>query len=225
MAKRIPAGVVAGVVAVISLFNVPLILSIRSVAPALVLGNSVLLEPDPRTVATGGVDIVRVFEEAGLSADVLQLLPGGAEVGQAMVTDPHVRVISFTGSTGAGRAVGEAAGRHLKRAHLELGGNSAMLVLDDADVVQVVNLAAWRSFVHQGQICMTTGRHLVHDRIHDDFVEALAEKATICRSATPRPADWARAIIDEGHATRFISWSCRAPTVGPRRLPERRTTG
>ena len=173
MAKRVPVGVVG----VISPFNVPLILSIRSVAPALALGNAVLLKPDPRTVVTGGVTIARVFEEAGLPPGVLQLVPGGAEVGQAMIADPHVRVISFTGSTQAGRAVGEAAGRHLKRAHLELGGNSAMLVLDDADVEQAVNLAAWGSFFHQGQICMTTGRHLVHERVYDDFVEALAEKA------------------------------------------------
>src|SRR5205085_8027671 len=72
-------------------------------------------------------------------------VPGGADVGQALVSDPHVRVISFTGSTAAGRAVGEAAGRHLKRAHLELGGNSAMLVLDDADVEQAVNLADRKS--------------------------------------------------------------------------------
>src|SRR3954447_7395413 len=139
MAKRVPVGVVG----VISPFNVPLILSIRSVAPALALGNAVLLKPDPRTVVTGGVNLVRVFEEAGLPAGVLQLLPGGAEVGQALVADPYVRVISFTGSTAAGRAVGELAGRHLKRAHLELGGNSAMLVLDDADVEKAVNLAAW----------------------------------------------------------------------------------
>ena len=106
MAKRVPVGVVG----VISPFNVPLILSIRSVAPALALGNAVLLKPDPRTVVTGGVNIVRVFEEAGLPPGVLQLVPGGADIGEAMVTDPHVRVISFTGSTAAGR-VGRRAGR------------------------------------------------------------------------------------------------------------------
>jgi benzaldehyde dehydrogenase (NAD) len=195
MARRVPAGVVA----VISPFNVPLILSIRSVAPALALGNSVLLKPDPRTVMTGGVNIVRVFEEAGLPAGVLQLLPGAADVGQAMIADPNVRVISFTGSTQAGRAVGELAGRHLKRAHLELGGNSAMLVLDDADVEQAVNLAAWGSFFHQGQICMTVGRHLVHDRIYDDFVEALAEKANHLPVGNPATEEVALGpVIDEG---------------------------
>jgi benzaldehyde dehydrogenase (NAD) len=174
MARRMPAGVVT----VIAPFNVPIILGIRSVAPALALGNAVILKPDPRTAVTGGTLMARIFEEAGLPAGVLQMLPGGADVGEALVTDPHIRVISFTGSTGVGRRIGELAGRHLKRAHLELGGNSALLVLDDADVEAAVNLAAWGSFFHQGQICMTTGRHLVAAGIYDDFVEALAEKAS-----------------------------------------------
>ena len=173
MITRAPAGVVG----VISPFNVPIILGIRSVAPALALGNAVILKPDPRTSVTGGVVLARIFEEAGLPPGVLQMLPGGIDVGQALVTHPLVRVISFTGSTEAGRKVGELAGRHLKRAHLELGGNSALIILDDADVDRAVNLAAWGSFFHQGQICMTTGRHLVHERLYDDFVERLAAKA------------------------------------------------
>ena len=195
MAKRVPAGVVG----VISPFNVPIILGIRSVAPALALGNAVLLKPDPRTAVTGGTLMARVFEEAGLPPRVLQLLPGGAEVGEAMITDPHVRVISFTGSTAGGRRIGELAGRHLKRAHLELGGNSALLVLDDADVEAAVNLAAWGSFFHQGQVCMTTGRHLVADRIYDDFVEALAAKAGALPVGDPATQEVALGpVIDAG---------------------------
>jgi benzaldehyde dehydrogenase (NAD) len=173
MVRRIPAGVVS----VISPFNVPIILGIRSVAPALALGNAVVLKPDPRTAVTGGTLMARVFEEAGLPPGVLQMLPGGADVGEALITDPHIRVISFTGSTPVGRRIGELAGRHLKRAHLELGGNSALLILDDADVDAAVNLAAWGSFFNQGQICMTTGRHLVADRLYDEFVSRLADKA------------------------------------------------
>ena len=88
--------------------------------------------------------MARIFEEAGLPAGVLQMLPGGKDVGEAMVTDPHVRVISFTGSTAVGRSIGELAGRHLKRAHLELGGNSALLILDDADVEKAVGLTGGR---------------------------------------------------------------------------------
>jgi len=173
MARQVPAGVVA----VISPFNVPIILGIRSVAPALALGNAVLLKPDPRTAVTGGTLMARIFEEAGLPPGVLQVLPGGADVGEALVTHPHVRVVSFTGSTAVGRSIGELAGRHLKRAHLELGGNSALLVLDDADVDQAVGLTGWASFLNQGQICMTTGRYLVADRLYDDFVERLTAKA------------------------------------------------
>jgi benzaldehyde dehydrogenase (NAD) len=195
MAKRVPAGVVT----VISPFNVPIILGIRSVAPALALGNAVLLKPDPRTAVTGGTLMARIFEEAGLPPGVLQMLPGGREVGEALVTDPSVRVISFTGSTAVGRSIGELAGRHLKRAHLELGGNSALLVLDDADVDAAVNLAAWGSFFHQGQICMTTGRHLVAERIYDDFVERLAEKARNLSVGNPAAEEVALGpVIDEG---------------------------
>lgn len=195
MARRVPAGVVG----VISPFNVPLILSIRSVAPALALGNAVLLKPDPRTVVTGGVSIVRVFEDAGLPAGLLQLVPGGANVGQALVADPNVRVISFTGSTRAGRAIGKAAGEHLKRAHLELGGKNSLIVLDDADVDQAVNLATWGTFFHQGQICMSAGRHLVHEKIYDDFVEALAAKATSMKVGNPATEEVQLGpIIDSG---------------------------
>ncbi|MBM2616034.1 benzaldehyde dehydrogenase [Actinoplanes sp. LDG1-06] len=173
MIRRYPVGVVG----VIAPFNVPIILAIRSVAPALALGNAVLLKPDPRTAVTGGLVLARIFQEAGLPDGLFQVLPGGADVGEALVTDPRVPVISFTGSTGAGRRVGELAGKHLKRAHLELGGNSALVVLSDADVDSAVNLAAWGSWFHQGQICMTTGRHLVHESLYDDFVERLADKA------------------------------------------------
>ena len=173
LAQQVPVGVVG----VISPFNVPLILGIRAVAPALALGNAVLLKPDPRTVITGGVSMVRIFEEAGLPKGLLQLVPGGADVGEAMVADPRVRVVAFTGSTRAGRAVGELAGRHLTRAHLELGGNSAFVIRHDADVDQAVNLATWGAFLHQGQICMTVGRHIVHESLFDAYVEKLAAKA------------------------------------------------
>ncbi|WP_438310202.1 aldehyde dehydrogenase family protein [Streptomyces sp. HUAS TT3] len=171
--RRVPAGVVG----VIAPFNAPLILSIRSVAPALALGNAVLLKPDHRTAVCGGLALAAVFAAAGLPAGLLQVLPGGADTGAAVVVDPLVRVVSFTGSTASGRAVGELGGRHLKRLHLELGGNSALLVLRDADVEAAVAQASWGSFFHQGQICMTTGRHLVHASLYDEYVERLAARA------------------------------------------------
>ncbi|HEY5304762.1 MAG TPA: benzaldehyde dehydrogenase [Acidimicrobiales bacterium] len=171
--RRVPAGVVG----VIAPFNFPLILSIRSVAPALALGNAVILKPDPRTAVCGGVVLARVFEEAGVPAGVLSMLPGGADVGEALVTDPKVRVIAFTGSTAAGRSVGALAGQHLKRVHLELGGNSALIVMDDVDLEKAVSVGAFGSFMHQGQICMTTGRHIVDAKIADDYASLLAEHA------------------------------------------------
>lgn len=173
IARRRPAGVVS----VISPFNFPLILSIRSVVPALGLGNAVLLKPDPRTSVSGGVIIARILEEAGLPTDVLQLLPGGGDTGAAMVDAPEVRIVSFTGSTAAGRKVGEAASRNLKRVHLELGGNNALVVLPGADLDAAVSAGAFGSFMHQGQICMTAGRHLVHESLVDEYVSKLAEKA------------------------------------------------
>ncbi|MFD9791152.1 benzaldehyde dehydrogenase [Streptomyces sp. NPDC059070] len=171
--RRVPVGV-AGVIAP---FNAPLILSIRSVAPALALGNAVVLKPDPRTAVCGGLALAAIFAEAGLPEGLLHVLPGGAGAGRALVADPGVPVISFTGSTAAGRAVGETAGRLLKRVHLELGGNSALVVLEDADIEGAVAQASWGSFFHQGQICMTTGRHLVHASLYEEYVERLAARA------------------------------------------------
>ena len=200
LSRRRPVGVVS----VISPFNFPLILSIRSVAPALALGNAVLLKPDPRTTVSGGVCIVRVFQEAGLPDGLLHLLPGGADVGEAVITAPQVRVVSFTGSTRAGRAVGALAGQHLVRAHLELGGNSALIVLPGADVAKAASAGAFGSFMHQGQICMTTGRHLVHASLHDEYVAALAAKATALPVGDPMSGTVALGpIIDERQLARI----------------------
>jgi benzaldehyde dehydrogenase (NAD) len=173
MARRVPVGVVG----VIAPFNVPTILSIRAVAPALALGNAVLLKPDPRTAVSGGAVLAAIFEQAGLPAGLLHVLPGGADVGQALVVERAVRVIAFTGSTRAGRAVGALAAQHLKRVHLELGGNSALLVLDDVDVEAASSVGAWGSFAHQGQVCMAAGRHLVQAGVAEEYVNALAGRA------------------------------------------------
>jgi len=193
-AERVPVGVVG----VIAPFNFPQILAIRSVAPALALGNAVVLKPDPRTAVSGGVVLARVFEEAGLPDGLLQVLPGGVEVGEAIVTEPLIRLVSFTGSTTAGRRVGELAARHLKRVHLELGGNSALIILDDVDLDRAVAAGAFGSFLHQGQICMTTGRHLVQDAIYDEYVARLAAKASQLPVGDPASGQVALGpIIDE----------------------------
>ncbi|MEX0426311.1 benzaldehyde dehydrogenase [Nocardioides sp. DS6] len=194
LARRRPAGVVS----VIAPFNFPLILGLRSVAPALALGNAVLLKPDPRTAVSGGVVIARIFEEAGLPAGVLHLLPGDGAVGQAVVEAPEVRVVSFTGSTPVGRAIGEQAGRLLKRAHLELGGNNALVVLPGADVPKAASAGAFGSYLHQGQICMTTGRHIVHESLVEEYAAALAAKADALPVGDPAREDVALGPIIDG---------------------------
>jgi benzaldehyde dehydrogenase (NAD) len=172
LARRRPLGVVG----VIPPFNFPLYLAMRAVAPALALGNAVVLKPDPRTAVCGGVVIARLLQLAGLPKGVLQMVPGDGAAGAALTSDPHVAAIQFTGSTAAGRKVGEACGKHLKKVSLELGGKNALLVLDDADLDLAVNNAAWGSFLHQGQICMATGRILVQRALYPAFVEKLVAK-------------------------------------------------
>jgi benzaldehyde dehydrogenase (NAD) len=194
LAQRVPVGVVG----VISPFNFPGVLSMRSVAPALALGNAVLLKPDPRTAIAGGLFLAAVLEQAGLPKGLLSVLPGGRDVGMALVEHAGIRVISFTGSTRAGRAIGETAGRLLKRAHLELSGNNALVVLDDVDVDAAVSAGAWGAYLHQGQICMAAGRHVVHRSVYDRYVEGLAATAERLPVGDPSASDVALGpIIDE----------------------------
>ncbi|WUD70192.1 benzaldehyde dehydrogenase [Nocardia sp. NBC_00508] len=180
-AQRMPVGVVG----VIAPYNFPITLAIRAVAPALALGNAVILKPDPRTAVSGGVVLGMIFAAAGLPPGVLSVLPGDADTGIALVEDPDVPVIAFTGSTRAGRAVATAAARKLKRTHLELGGNSAFIVLEDADVEAAATAGAFGSWFHAGQICMAAGRHLVHRSISAQYTALLAAKAEKLRVGDP----------------------------------------
>lgn len=172
-ARRVPHGVVG----VISPFNFPLVLSIRSIAAAIALGNAVVHKPDPRTPISGGIIIARIFEEAGLPKGVLHILPGGAEAGEAICSDPNIAMVSFTGSARGGAKVGEVCGRNLKRVQLELGGKNALVILDDADLDIAASNAAWGAFLHQGQICMATGLILVDEKIEQSITERLVAKA------------------------------------------------
>jgi benzaldehyde dehydrogenase (NAD) len=149
----------------------------RAVAPALATGNAVVLKPDLHTPVSGGFVIAQALEEAGLPAGVLHVLPGGAEAGEALCTHRDVQMIQFTGSTTVGRRVAELAGRELKKVSLELGGNNALIILDDADLELAVNNAAWGAWFHQGQICMASSRIFVQNSIRGEFTKQLAEKA------------------------------------------------
>ena len=177
-----------GVVGVISPWNFPLHLSQRSVAPALALGNAVVLKPASDTPVTGALIIAKIFEEAGLPAGVLSAVVGaGSEIGDAFVEHPTPRMISFTGSTPVGKNIGAlaATGATLKYTALELGGNSPFVVLADADVDQAVRAAAMGKFLHQGQICMAVNRIIVEDAVYDEFVEKFTAHVKTLNAGDP----------------------------------------
>ena len=185
MVRRIPVGVVGA----ITPWNSPSVLGMRVVAPALALGNAVVLKPDPQTPVIGGAMFEAVFREAGLPEGVLQIVVGGADVGEALVTDPNVNLVSFTGSTAAGKRVGELAGARLKKVSLELGGNNAFIVLDDADLAAATAAGAFSSFQFQGQVCFAAGRHIVHESVAGEYVDALRDKAQKLRLGDPYRED------------------------------------
>ena len=164
----------AGVVALISPWNFPLQLTARTLFPALALGNAVVLKPASDTPVAGGTIFAAICEEAGLPKGLVSVLPGsGSEIGDALVRHPVPSVVSFTGSTPVGRGVGKAAldGKRIKSLELELGGNSPIVVLDDADIDYAVEASVWGKFMHQGQICMIANRIVVEDAVYNEFVE------------------------------------------------------
>ena len=183
-----------GVVGVISPWNFPFHLSMRSVAPALALGNAVVLKPASDTPISGGLLLAKIFEEAGVTPGLLNVIVGaGGEIGDYFVEHPTPRLISFTGSTAVGQQVGRltSGGRYIKRAALELGGNAPLVVLDDADVEQAAHAAVFGRFLHQGQICMSTNRVIVDAKIHDAFVEALAARVKTLKVGDPNEMETA----------------------------------
>lgn len=184
-----------GVVSVISPWNFPYILTLRAVAPALALGNAVVLKPSEETPLAGGLLVAEVFEEAGVPPGVLNVITCARAqveaVGDVMVTHPAVGVVSFTGSTATGRALAEKAGRHLKRIVLELGGKSPLIVLEDADLDLAVSAAAFGGFFHQGQICMAATRILVEHSLADALATQLVEKLGTLKMGDPGDPDTA----------------------------------
>jgi aldehyde dehydrogenase (NAD+) len=178
----------AGVVAVISPWNFPLQLSNRSVAPALAIGNTVVLKPAADTPITGGLLLAKLFEEAGLPDGVLSVLVGaGSEIGDAIAEHKTPSVLSFTGSSPVGEGITRKAG--IKRLSLELGGNGPLVVLDDAELDRAVGAAVFGSLFHQGQICMIANRVIVDRALHDEFVERLLARVRALKLGNPADED------------------------------------
>jgi aldehyde dehydrogenase (NAD+) len=175
----------AGVVGVISPWNFPLFLSNRSVAPALAVGDAVVLKPAGDTPVTGGLLLAKIYEEAGLPPGVLSVLIGpGSSVGGALTRHEVPRIISFTGSTAVGSGIAATAG--IKKLSLELGGNGPLVVLDDADLDAAVAAASFGSYFHQGQVCMATNRVIVDAAVHDEFLDRLLARVRGLRAGDPR---------------------------------------
>ncbi|ANZ32035.1 hypothetical protein BCV53_00010 [Parageobacillus thermoglucosidasius] len=146
-----------------------------------------MLKPHEHTPITGGTLIAKIFEEAGLPKGLLNVvITEIEEIGDGFIEHPIPKVISFTGSSKVGKHIGEVAGRHLKKVSLELGGNSALIVLDDADIDLAVSAAVFSRFTHQGQICMSANRIIVHEKVYDEFLTKYVRKVASLKCGDPR---------------------------------------
>ncbi len=174
----------AGVCAAITAWNSPLLLLTWKLAPALAAGCTMVIKPSEHASAST-LAFGRVLEDAGVPPGVVNIVTGGAETGHALVSDPRVAKVSFTGSVEIGAQVGQTALGDLKRVTLELGGKSPNIVFDDAPLADAVNGVVAGIFAATGQTCAAGSRVLVHKSIHDDFLEALAERARAIRLGDP----------------------------------------
>ncbi|ESW64028.1 aldehyde dehydrogenase [Mesorhizobium sp. C277A] len=185
MAIRQPAGVCLG----IAPWNAPVILGTRAIAMPIACGNTVVLKASEMCPGTHRL-IGQVLVEAGLPKGVINVVTNdpkdAATIAEALVAHPAVRRVNFTGSTKVGRMIAELAGRHLKPALLELGGKAPLVVLDDADIDAAVNAATFGAYMHQGQICMSTERLVVDEKVADEFVAKLAARAAQLPAGDPR---------------------------------------
>ncbi|MFJ2113586.1 MULTISPECIES: aldehyde dehydrogenase family protein [unclassified Streptomyces] len=228
---RLPVGVVG----VISPFNFPFLLAIKSVAPALSLGNAVVIKPNQNTPVVGGGLIAKLFEDAGLPPGLLNVvITDIAEIGDALIEHPVPKAISFTGSDRIGRHVSTVAGSLFKRVILEMSGNSALVVLDDLDDDQLdyaVDAAVYSRFYFQGQVCMAANRILVDRAVEREFTERFVAKVAALRTGDPRDpetrigpvintfrADALTAVVDQAlaeGATALVRGRTRGTLVEP----------
>jgi aldehyde dehydrogenase (NAD+) len=202
LVKREPAGIVA----VIPPWNFPLHLTMRVVAPAVALGNAVVLKPAPKTPVTSGLAVGRIFDMAGTPPGLVNVVTGrNSEIGDRVSGHPDVDVVAFTGSTEVGRHVAKQAVDSLALPALELGGNCPNVVLEDADLENAISGSTFGSFTHQGQACVSINRHLVHEDVYDDFVEGLVERAEMLPTGSAHePATVVGPIINESQRDQIL---------------------
>ncbi|MDL2409877.1 aldehyde dehydrogenase [Rhizobium calliandrae] len=179
----------AGVCLAIAPWNAPVILATRAIAMPIACGNTVILKASEQCPGTQRL-IATALSEAGLPAGVINVITNAPEdapgIVEALIAHPAIRRVNFTGSTKVGKIIAELSGKHLKPALLELGGKAPLVVLEDADIDGAVNAAIFGAFMHQGQICMSTERIVVHQAIADTFVAKLAARAAVLPAGDPR---------------------------------------
>lgn len=205
-----------GVVGSITPWNFPFIMAIWKIGPALATGNAVILKPAPATPRSS-IRLAELAVQAGLPAGLLNVVSGGNEVGEAMVTDPGIRMISLTGSTAAGEAVMSAAAPHVKRLHLELGGKAPALVFPDADLENMARALTLGATYNSGQDCTAATRIYVHASRYQDTIDAVSHTMSTIRVGDP----WADTtdigpLISEVHLNRVDGFVQRARVAGAR---------
>ena len=174
-----------GVVSCITSYNFPIVNMAGKLGPALAMGNTVVVKPAPQD-PLGVIELVRIFEEAGFPPGVVNLTCGtDVPASEAIVSSPHVDMISFTGSTGVGRRIGEVAGGDMKRLLLELGGKGACIVFDDADLKAAIGGISSVWGFHSGQICTSPTRVIVQRGVHDALVAGLTQAAAHMKVGDP----------------------------------------
>lgn len=182
-----------GVVGAISPWNAPLILGTRAIAVPLAVGNTVVLKPSEDAPLACGLFIADCLLDAGLPPGVLNVVTSAREEGpqvvEALIADPRVRIVNFTGSTKVGRTIGTLAAQNLKPAVLELGGKNSLVVLESADLEYAVNAATFGAFMNAGQICMSVDRIVVDRSLADDFNRLLAKKVSELPTGDPTKQD------------------------------------
>ncbi len=193
-----------GVVAMITPWNFPVAVPSWKLLPALVLGNTVVWKPSPRTPQCAA-RLVELLTEAGLPAGVVNVVNGGSEVGEALVRAPQVRLVTFTGSNAVGRRVAVACAELGKRCALELGGKNAIIVLDDADLDLAVDGIVWSAFGTGGQRCTSCSRVIVHQAVRAKLTEMLVARVKqlqigplIDAAATQRCEEFVREAVAAG---------------------------
>lgn len=204
-----------GVVLAITPFNYPVLLVVHKVGPALAAGNAVILKPAERTPLSA-LKLTKVLLEAGLPANAIQCILGcGSEIGPQLCSDERVRKISFTGSSQVGADISRVAG--VKRLSLELGSNSPLVIMADADLEKVAEATATGGYVNAGQVCISTQRVLVQKSVYADFIDALKPKVEAIQVGDPLKEDSKlSAMITEKEAQRVESWVSEAVSQGAR---------